>query len=68
VELRCWWSERWKNEVHAIGKSKYQVAAEMADRILLDTERRDGSSVRLHDYLPAVRKAIVTLDGGIAPP
>jgi len=52
-------------DVDVTGKSKYQVADEMARHILYTVERKAG--ITRNDYLKAVEQCLYVLNGGPAP-
>ncbi len=54
-----------KLDVEVTGKSKFQVAEEMARYILHSIERKQ--SITRNDYLKAVEQSLYVLSGGSAP-
>jgi len=55
-----------KLDVEVTGKSKFQVAEEMARYILFSIEKKSGNVTR-KEYLKAVEQSIYVLGGGPAP-
>jgi hypothetical protein len=49
--------------VQVTGKSKYEVAHEMAIQILVSVEGKNWSTIKREDYLKAHYDALVVLDG-----
>jgi hypothetical protein len=52
-----------KVEVEVTGKSKYEVAQEMARLILTVMEQREIKSIKRSEYLLAVAQSIAALHG-----
>ncbi|MEZ0061437.1 hypothetical protein ABIF26_006980 [Bradyrhizobium elkanii] len=50
-------------DVDVTGKSKYEVAHEMARYILLNLESRETKSIKRHEFLHLVADCIDTLNG-----
>lgn len=53
-------------DVEVTGKSKFQVAEEMARYILFSIEKKSGNVTR-KEYLKAVEQSLYVLSGGPAP-
>jgi hypothetical protein len=53
-----------KLEVEVTGKSKYEVAHQMAHNIITLIEKKKLSEASRHKYLTAVFQSIIVLNGG----
>jgi len=53
-----------KINIQVSGKSKYEIAHEMAIQILLNVEKKSWGDFNRIDYLQAHRDALRILDGG----